>query len=101
MEKRSADRFLHSKYPTAEVLGIDLANIQPPKCVLLIPGSLRLLIFLRRIPPNLSFAQRDIESPWHGMDLDSWDLIHMRMLNGAIMNWPETYAKVFRCVELS
>ena len=49
-----------------------------------------------RIPPNLTFQQRDIDSPWHGMDENSWDLIHIRMLLGAISNWKDMYAKVFR-----
>ncbi|RDW72979.1 S-adenosyl-L-methionine-dependent methyltransferase-18 [Coleophoma cylindrospora] len=67
------------KYPMAEVKGLDLSLIQPAK-----------------IPPNLSFAQRDIESPWYGMEIDSWDLIHMRMLNGSISSWPEIYSKIYR-----
>lgn len=66
------------KYPHAEIKGYDLSNIQPAS-----------------IPNNVSFAQRDIESPWHGFTLESWDLIHIRMLNGSIESWPELYQKVF------
>jgi hypothetical protein len=33
------------------------------------------------------------------MELDSWDLIHMRMLNGSIQSWPGLYQQIFRCVE--
>ncbi|KAJ5037185.1 uncharacterized protein L3040_007365 [Drepanopeziza brunnea f. sp. 'multigermtubi'] len=67
----------HHQY--AEVIGIDLAVIQPAK-----------------IPPNLTFLQRDIESPWYGLDLEAYDLIHMRMLAGSLQSWPDTYAKIFR-----
>lgn len=84
-----------SKYPNAEVQGLDLSLIQPEKYAL----DLFITILtdnIERIPPNLSFLRRDIESPWHGMDLDSWDLIHMRMLSGSITSWPEIYQKVYR-----
>ncbi|KUJ08731.1 S-adenosyl-L-methionine-dependent methyltransferase [Mollisia scopiformis] len=62
----------------AEVHGVDLSMIQPGL-----------------IPENVGFSQRDIESPWYGMDVD-WDLIHMRMLNGSISSWPDIYSKIFR-----
>ncbi|KAF8854588.1 methyltransferase LaeA [Acephala macrosclerotiorum] len=62
-----------------EVHGVDLSYIQPAS-----------------IPENVTFSQRDIESPWYGMDMDSYDLIHMRMLNGSISSWPDIYSKVFR-----
>ncbi|RQM05186.1 hypothetical protein DH86_00004026 [Scytalidium sp. 3C] len=87
------------KYPTAEVLGLDLSLIQPEKYAI---GKAQVLqtkhadIRHDRIPPNLTFNQRDIESPWHGMDLDSWDLIHLRMLNGSVTSWPELYQKIYR-----
>jgi hypothetical protein len=74
-----ANVWIYSKYTTSDVVGIDLSLIQPAT-----------------IPPNLSFRQRDIESPWHDLGVDSWDLIHMRMLNGSISNWPDTYHKIFR-----
>lgn len=91
-----------SKYPTAEVLGLDLSLIQPEKYAI---GKAQVLqtkhadIRHDRIPPNLTFNQRDIESPWHGMDLDSWDLIHLRMLNGSVTSWPELYQKIYRYVK--
>ncbi|KAE8451408.1 hypothetical protein EG329_004037 [Mollisiaceae sp. DMI_Dod_QoI] len=62
----------------AEVHGFDLSKIQPAM-----------------IPNNVFFTQRDIESPWYGVDMD-WDMIHMRMLNGSISSWPDIYSKVFR-----
>jgi hypothetical protein len=36
-----------------------------------------------------------MESPWHGIEEESWDLIHIRMLNGSIESWPELYQRVF------
>ncbi|MCJ1224937.1 Secondary metabolism regulator lae1 [Toensbergia leucococca] len=67
------------QYPTAEVVGVDLVNIQP-----------------ERIPPNLRFRiPRDFESPW-ALGEDSWDLIHLRMGYGSVSSWPELYQKVFQ-----
>ncbi|KAF2853512.1 methyltransferase LaeA [Plenodomus tracheiphilus IPT5] len=66
------------KYLNAEVLGLDLVNIQPEK-----------------IPPNLRFrVPRDYESPWL-LGEDSWDLIHLRMACGSVTSWPELYQKIF------
>ncbi|KAF2182567.1 S-adenosyl-L-methionine-dependent methyltransferase [Zopfia rhizophila CBS 207.26] len=68
-----ADRYLN-----AEVLGLDLVNIQPEK-----------------IPPNLRFrVPRDYESPW-SLGEDSWDLIHLRMACGSVSSWPELYQKIY------
>lgn len=53
---------------------------------------------MTRIPGNLSFSQRDFEGPWRSVGLDSWDLIHMRMLNGSISSLAELYQKVYMCV---
>nr|BAP58881.1 methyltransferase [Alternaria alternata] len=69
------------KYLNAEVLGLDLVNIQPENP--------------RRIPPNLRFrVPRDYESPWT-LGEDSWDLIHLRMACGSVTSWPELYQKIF------
>lgn len=67
------------KYQHSEVMGIDISLIQP-----------------YTIPPNLQFRRRDIEAPWAGLPMESWDLIHLRMLCGSISSWPELYANVFR-----
>ncbi|OCK90767.1 LaeA-like protein [Cenococcum geophilum 1.58] len=65
-------------YPNAEVVGLDLVNIQPEK-----------------IPPKLRFrVPRDYESPW-SLGEDSWDLIHLRMACGSVSSWPELYQKIF------
>lgn len=70
-------------YPNAEVLGIDISLIQP-----------------HMIPANLSFKLRDFDGPWQPViQLESWDLIHMRMLAGSVSSWPEVYAKVFRSLK--
>ncbi|KAF2258450.1 methyltransferase LaeA [Lojkania enalia] len=68
-----ADRYLH-----AEVVGLDLVNIQPEK-----------------IPPKLRFrVPHDYESPW-SLGEDSWDLIHARMACGSVSSWPELYQKIY------
>jgi len=51
-----------------------------------------------RIPRNIEFAQMDLETPWQGLEPNSWDLIHMRTLKGSIQSWPQLYAQVFRYV---
>ncbi|ATZ49708.1 Bclae1 [Botrytis cinerea B05.10] len=73
-----ADKY-GSDMGTGEVLGLDLARIQPPT-----------------IPENLQFLQRDIESPWWGLEVESWDMVHIRMLSGSINSWPALYQKVRR-----
>lgn len=65
------------QYPKAEVIGMDLANIQPAS-----------------IPPNLRFkVPRDWESPW-SYGQESFDLIHLRMGCGAVSSWPELFHNV-------
>ncbi|KAF2662629.1 LaeA-like protein [Lophiostoma macrostomum CBS 122681] len=68
-----ADQYLH-----AEVLGMDLVNIQPEK-----------------IPPNLRFrVPRDYESLW-SLGEESFDLIHLRLACGSVCSWPDLYQKIF------
>ncbi|KAK0731414.1 S-adenosyl-L-methionine-dependent methyltransferase [Lasiosphaeris hirsuta] len=67
------------RFPKGKLLGLDLNLIQP-----------------EYIPPNILFFQRDIELPWQDMDPGSWDLIHMRTLNGSIANWPKLYQEIHR-----
>ncbi|KAE9989705.1 hypothetical protein EG327_002386 [Venturia inaequalis] len=67
------------KYQTAEVVGLDLVNIQPQK-----------------IPPNLRFrVPRDYEGLVWGLGEDSWDLIHIQQGCGSVSSWPELYQKVY------
>jgi hypothetical protein len=85
-----------SKYPQSEVIGIDLTLIQPEMYDLSKLIRVSCCLQKSRIPLNLKFIQMDFDSPWHGMGLDSFDLIHMRMLCGSVSNWAELYAKAFR-----
>lgn len=55
--------------------------------VVLIPPS---------IPANVRFLQKDIEDSWKDLEPSSWDLIHMRTLNGSVSDWPKVYAETFR-----
>ncbi|KAF2731559.1 LaeA-like protein [Polyplosphaeria fusca] len=85
------------KYLNAEVLGLDLVNIQPEKYAPAPPPiSVRKAHPRRaRIPPNLRFRiPRDYESPWT-LGEDSWDLIHVRMACGSVTSWPELYQKIY------
>ncbi|CAK7209590.1 hypothetical protein SEUCBS140593_000544 [Sporothrix eucalyptigena] len=61
----------------SEVWGVDLAPFQP-----------------HLIPSNAKFQSLDIESHWH-LGSDSWDLIHIRCLNGVVRNWPSLYNTVY------
>ncbi|RYP17919.1 hypothetical protein DL765_004238 [Monosporascus sp. GIB2] len=74
------DRYNSSGVVAAEVIGWDLALIQPP-----------------RIPPGLTFEKRDVEDmPWRGVNRDYFDLIHVQMLLGSIGNWPALYGQILR-----
>ncbi|KAF1347760.1 LaeA-like protein [Delphinella strobiligena] len=65
-------------YPEAEVLGLDLANIQPAQ-----------------IPRNVQFqVPTNIEGHWT-FGQDSWDLIHASALLGSVSSWPIMYHKIF------
>ncbi|KAI1821292.1 methyltransferase LaeA [Xylaria intraflava] len=48
------------------------------------------------IPPGVFFRRRDMEDPWDGVELNSFDLIHMRTLNGSIEDWRRLYGQVFK-----
>jgi hypothetical protein len=48
------------------------------------------------IPANTRFLQTDIEDRWQDLEPSSWDLIHIRTLNGSISNWPKVYAEIAR-----
>ncbi|KAI0473770.1 methyltransferase LaeA [Xylariaceae sp. FL0804] len=49
-----------------------------------------------RIPPAVKFEQRDLERDWSGVEPDSFDLIHIRMLAGGVESWRKVYEEVFR-----
>ncbi|KAI1435540.1 methyltransferase LaeA [Xylaria sp. CBS 124048] len=52
------------------------------------------------IPPGVVFRRRDMEDPWDGVEPNSFDLIHMRTLNGSIENWHLLYSQVFKHLKL-
>lgn len=73
-------------------------SLSNPKCKsACLDRDRNVLIPLHRIPQNCGFARQDIEEEWTNIDNNFWDLIHMRMLNGAITSWPDTYNRIFRC----
>ncbi|OAA61539.1 methyltransferase LaeA [Cordyceps fumosorosea ARSEF 2679] len=66
--------------PNATIQSVDLHRVQPPE-----------------IPPNVTMTTADIEEPsWETLFTDC-DLIHMRLMLGAIHNpaWPHIYRKAF------
>lgn len=65
-------------FERANVIGVDLANIQP-----------------QEMPVNVKFlVKKDFEDRWsHGQD--SFDLIHLRCLNGSVSSWTSLYQQVF------
>ncbi|KAF2810341.1 SAM dependent methyltransferase [Mytilinidion resinicola] len=67
-----ADRF-----PSASVIGTDLSPIQPSM-----------------VPPNLQFEIDDCCEEWL-YTKESFDFIHIRLMNGAVADWPALYAEAF------
>lgn len=69
---------LANAYPDAYVLGLDISAIQPES-----------------IPLNCVFkAPFDYELPWL-IGEGQWDIIHMRMGCGSVMDWPNLYGRIF------
>ncbi|PWW76808.1 S-adenosyl-L-methionine-dependent methyltransferase [Tuber magnatum] len=68
-------------FPTAEVVGTDLSPIQPSW-----------------VPPNVSFQIDDAESVWT-FSRDSFDLIHIRHLNGGIKDWGKLIGQAFTALK--
>ncbi|KAI1317209.1 methyltransferase LaeA [Xylariaceae sp. FL0255] len=64
---------------TYDIEGWDLSYMQP-----------------LQIPPAVLFRQKDMEVSWDSTGLDSFDLIHMRMLSGSIRRWDRLYNNTFR-----
>ncbi|KAI1811752.1 methyltransferase LaeA [Poronia punctata] len=48
------------------------------------------------IPPGVSFRRFDVEEPWEYTEWSSYDLIHMRSLNGSIEDYPRLYGQIFQ-----
>ena len=64
-------------YPDCEVIGTDLSPIQP--------GF---------VPPNVRFEVDNWEDEW--MFGKKFDLIHARMLQGAVSNYPRLLKKIYK-----
>ncbi|KAK8096436.1 LaeA-like protein, partial [Apiospora kogelbergensis] len=67
------------KYPNANVIGCDLNMMMVPASIL----------------PNTYFFPLDIRDPTWGLDPNSMDLIHMRLLGGCITDWRAVYQNAF------
>ncbi|KAK8064381.1 hypothetical protein PG994_007019 [Apiospora phragmitis] len=64
------------KFPSAEVMGIDLSPIQP--------------VWL---PPNVKFLIDDCEDEW--LNGDGWDLVHFRTMSAVLKNVPKMCEQAF------
>ena len=65
-------------YPMATVLGVDICAIQP-----------------KERPPNcIIVAPLDYEKPWL-IGESRWDVIHLRMGCGSVVDWPRLYDTIF------
>ena len=65
------------RYPAAEVIGTDIACIQP-----------------MGVPPNLFFEIDDARDEWTYSE--PFDFIHLRGLSGAISDWAALYAEAYK-----
>ena len=64
------------EYPDAEIIGTDLSPTQPS-----------------RVPANVKFEIDDAEESW--IFQEPFDLIHMRYLAAAIVDWPKLVGQAF------
>ncbi|KFY89737.1 hypothetical protein V500_05526 [Pseudogymnoascus sp. VKM F-4518 (FW-2643)] len=67
------------EYPEAQVTGIDLSPIQP--------GF---------VPPNVKFVVDDAEDDW--VISEKFDLIHVRMMVGSFLDWPQFFTRSYNQV---
>src|SRR6266498_2013818 len=65
------------KYPSAEVIGVDTAAVQP-----------------QDVPVNLQFEVDDIENDWL-WPKNTFDFIHVREVVLAIRNWPRLIRQAY------
>ena len=70
------------EYPSAEVIGTDLSPIQPTW-----------------VAPNCSFVVDNAEAEWPYTPLESFDLVHWRVLAGSIRDWPALYREAYKHVK--
>ena len=69
------------EYPSAEVIGTDLAPIQP-----------------EWVPPNCKFEIDDYEQEWT-WGSNRFDLIHYRFLIGSVTDWKLLYQRIYDAVK--
>jgi SAM-dependent methyltransferase len=69
------------KYPSAEVIGVDTAAVQP-----------------QDVPPNLQFEVDDIESDWL-WPKNAFDFIHVREVVLAIRDWPRLIRQAYETLK--
>ncbi|KAI5845500.1 S-adenosyl-L-methionine-dependent methyltransferase [Tricharina praecox] len=69
------------KYPSAEVIGIDLSPIQP-----------------KWVPPNCRFEVDDAEREWTYAE-NSFDFIHLRNISISISDWQFLLGQAYRCLK--
>ncbi|KAJ9137108.1 S-adenosyl-L-methionine-dependent methyltransferase [Pleurostoma richardsiae] len=68
------------EHPETEVLGVDLAPVQP-----------------HSVPPNLEFEVDDLEQPWNFSR--KFDYIHCQLMIGAFQDWPKFFRQGFEFLE--
>ena len=75
------------KYPTADIIGIDLSPTQPDWCVTIHEDMQPPVTDRFRVPPNVKFEVDDCEEPWNF----EWpfDFVHIRYMAGSIKDWPK------------
>jgi len=67
-------------HPEAEVIGVDLAPVQPSF-----------------VPPNIQFEVDDLEQPWTFSR--KFDYIHSQLMIGAFQNWPKFIGQCYEFLE--
>ncbi|KAH9222060.1 S-adenosyl-L-methionine-dependent methyltransferase [Leptodontidium sp. 2 PMI_412] len=86
-------------YPSAEVLGLDIAPVQPQWYGYLPwnPKGHGANMF-ERVPPNCIFEIDDVEMPWT-LAQDSYDFIHARDLLLSIRDWPKLVDQCYKTLK--
>lgn len=67
-----------------------------PDFIFLVKPALTFRLF--SIPEHLQFDKMDIEEPWLTKIGGTFDLIHLRTLNGSISDWPFVYDQIYKSV---
>lgn len=83
---RRGDRHRPKSY-TAQLVKITSLFPPPPH----FPGT----DIVARVPPNVSFLIDDAESEWEWPE-GTFDMVHIRYLNGGISDWGALFAEAYR-----